>query len=131
MIDKKVNFRKNLNNWISITLAILIFFLLALLKSGGKFSSDDNSTYSSKELEISYEGVFIEATQYFKDEELTKIEGKLYLLNSQIYDEDTDESTVTFWSKEYGYSSTCESLFKILSESHKREIENQFFKDNL
>lgn len=128
MTDKKRSFREVLGDWISITVAILIIFLLALLKSGGNFDSDDNSTYSRKELEIRYEGIFIEATKYFKDEELTKIEGKLYLLNSQIYDEDTDEPTVTFWSEEYGYSSTCESLFKILSESHKREIENHFFK---
>jgi len=112
-----------------IFLGISLVISLAFLKSNGSFKSD-GAKYSKKEAEIRYDGIYLDLTFFYKNNELTKIEGKLYLLNSLIYDEDSDESTITFWSKKYGYSSTCESLFKILSESHKREIENQFFKDH-
>ena len=94
---------------------------MARLGSGGlnKTSKVNNSM---KDVIIKHNGITIEATLHFQNNELNEIKGEFFILESQIVNPIDFEPTFTFWSKKYGYSSTWNSLFEIISERHKNEI---------
>lgn len=124
MKTKFFNFLKVKKTTLFVGIAIIVLILNGIISYRGNLNIDDNS-YSKKQMMIENNGVRINATYFFKNGKVTKIEGEFFILESPIIDPNTFDKYFLFWSEENGYSSTLKSIFKIISEYNREEIEKR------